>query len=296
MGAEAHYTPRSHTWGFLDARVVFYSDRGKLPYPCTIRMTARRGRRFEGETFVLDQFILKLKRGETPFYRGLRDFIKRLMRSHLPVPRPLRPFFRLLYGIHFGVIYGMRLLLTFFYREPMVRSRCESIGKNFHLALLPDISGHARIRIGDNVNFNGKVGVTSGRTYDEPRLTIGDRVDIGHNSHFIVNREIVIEDDVKIASGCTFMDTNSHPMDAEARAANLPPSREDCKPIRVCRKAWIGQQCFVMKGVTIGEGAIIGAGSVVATDIPPYTAARGNPAIVVSRKSNSTAAAEKTAF
>jgi acetyltransferase-like isoleucine patch superfamily enzyme len=233
---------------------------------------------------LLDQFILNLRRGETPFYRVLRDCLKGLMRSRLPVPRVILPFFRLLYGIHFGVIYGMRFVLNYFYREPMVRSRCVSIGKHFHLALLPDITGHAQIRIGDNVNFNGKVGVTSGRIFDEPRLTIGNRVDIGHEVAFVVNREIVIEDDVKIASGCVFMDTNAHPVDAEERSTNAPPSREDCKPVRICQKAWIGHRCFIMKGVTIGEGAIIGVNSVVVSDIPPYTVARGNPAAVVSRK------------
>lgn len=233
---------------------------------------------------MLDQFILKLRRGDTTFYRVLRDGLKGLMRSRLPVPRVILPFFRLLYGMHFGVIYGMRLVVTYLYREPMFRSRCVSIGEHFHLALLPDVTGHTRIRIGDNVNFNGKVGITSGRIFDEPTLMIGNRVDVGHQVVFIVNKEIVIEDDVKIASGCIFMDTNAHPIDAVERAANAPPSREECRPVRICQKAWIGQHCFIMKGVTIGEGAIVGVNSVVDSDIPPYTVAKGNPATVVSRK------------
>ena len=51
--------------------------------------------------------------------------------------------------------------------------------------------------------------------------------------------------------------------------------------MRICRRAWIGQNAFILKGVTIGEGAIIGVNSVVVTDIPAYAVAMGNPARVV---------------
>ena len=240
----------------------------------------RQGLHLKGKR-LLDQFILNLRRGDTTFYRVFRDVLKRMMRSRLPVPRVILPLFRLLYGLHFGVIYGIRFLLNYLFREPMVRSRCVSIGKQFHLALLPDITGHAQIRIGDNVNFYGKVGITSGRIFDEPKLTIGNRVDIGHEVGFVVNKEIVIEDDVKIASGVIVMDTDSHPRDVEDRIANAPPSPDEIKPIRICRKAWIGQRCYIMKGVTIGEGATIGVNSVVLNDIPPYCVALGNPARVI---------------
>ncbi|MGN6285701.1 MAG: acyltransferase [Afipia sp.] len=52
-------------------------------------------------------------------------------------------------------------------------------------------------------------------------------------------------------------------------------------PVRICRGAWIGARSIILKGVTIGEGAIIGAGSVVAADVPPFTIAGGNPARVI---------------
>jgi acetyltransferase-like isoleucine patch superfamily enzyme len=230
---------------------------------------------------LLDQIVLKLRRGDTAFFRALRDGLKRLQRSRLPAPRLVLPFFRFLYSLHFGVIYGSRFVLNYFYREPLFRSRCVSVGKHFHLALMPDVTGHAQIRIGDNVSFYGKVGITSGRIFDEPKLTIGNRVDIGHQVGFVVNQEIVIDDDVKIASGCIFMDTDSHPRDAADRIANAPPSADEIRPIRICQKAWIGQHSFIMKGVTIGEGATIGVNSVVVNDIPPYGVAIGNPARVI---------------
>ena len=53
------------------------------------------------------------------------------------------------------------------------------------------------------------------------------------------------------------------------------------KPIRICDKAWVGMNTIILKGVTVGEGAVVAAGAVVTKDVPPWTVAAGNPACVV---------------
>ena len=60
--------------------------------------------------------------------------------------------------------------------------------------------------------------------------------------------------------------------------------------MHIGRYAWIGQNSFIMKGVTVGEGAIIGVGSVVVNDVPAYCVAIGNPAKVVVKNIDRTAA------
>jgi acetyltransferase-like isoleucine patch superfamily enzyme len=77
------------------------------------------------------------------------------------------------------------------------------------------------------------------------------------------------------------MDSDAHPRDAMERIADLPPRPEEIKPVRICRRAWIGQNAFILKGVTIGEGAVVGVNSVVLADVPPYAVVMGNPARVV---------------
>jgi acetyltransferase-like isoleucine patch superfamily enzyme len=149
------------------------------------------------------------------------------------------------------------------------------------MSQMPYVMSHAKIFIGDDVNFFGKVDIFSGRIFDEPRLVLGNRVDIGHNVSFTVNKEIVIEDDVNVASGVRFMDTDAHPKDMAERLADLPPRPEEIKPVRICKCAWIGQNAFILKGVTVGEGAVVGVNSVVVSDIPAYAVAMGNPARVV---------------
>ncbi len=230
---------------------------------------------------MVEAFILKIKRGETPFYRFVRRVAKGALVSTLPLPGFVNPLLRFGFNLQAAIADAFRWAFSYFYREPLFRGRCESVGKRFRLTKMPFVMSHAKIYIGDDVNFFGKVDLQSGRIFDEPRLVIGNRVDIGHNVVFLVNKEIVIEDDVNVATGARFMDSDAHPKDAADRIADLPPKPEEIKPVRICKNAWIGQNAFILKGVTIGEGAVVGVNSVVVTDVPPYSVAIGNPARVV---------------
>jgi len=230
---------------------------------------------------MLGDFFLKIKRGETPFYRGLREVARAVRSSTLPLPRFVHPALRGWLHLHMGVHRSGAFLLSYFYREPLFRARCVSVGKRFRLGRMPWVVGHDRIYIGNDVNFFGKVDIFSGRMFDEPKLILQGRVDIGHGVVFVVNKEIAIENDVNVARGVRFMDSDMHPRDTAQRIADMPPLPEEIKPVKICRYAWIGQNAFILQGVTVGEGAIIGVNSVVVTDIPPYTVAMGNPARVV---------------
>jgi len=235
--------------------------------------------------------LLKIRRAETPFFHSVRNLARRVESSRLPLPRFFNPVLRFFYNAWQSSSVGLHWLFSYLIVEPLFRGRCSAVGKRFRVWRLPFIFGHARIYVGDDVNFFGKVDIFSGRLFDEPKLVLGNRVDIGHNVVFVVNKEIVLEDDINVASGVCFMDTDAHPRDAMARIADLPPTPDEVKPVRIGRYAWIGHNAHIMKGVTIGEGAIIGVNSVVVNDIPPYCVAMGNPARVVVKNIRQTAAA-----
>lgn len=243
----------------------------------------------------MGSFALKVRRGETPFYRALRDIARSVRSSNLPLPGFFNPLLRAGYHTQHSVLSAIRWGLGYFIYEPLFRGRCESVGKRFRCTRLPFVVGHAKITMGDDVNFFGQVDIVSGRQFDEPRLVLGNRVDIGHAVLFLVNREIVIEDDVNVATGVRFMDSDAHPRDTMARIADLPAPQEEIKPVRVRRYAWIGHNSFIMKGVTIGEGAIVGVNSVVVSDIPDYCVAMGNPARVIVKNINRTGTAPAAA-
>lgn len=129
------------------------------------------------------------------------------------------------------------------------------------------------------------------------RIVIGDHTYIG-NSTFISRESITIGNNVTIAWGCTFYDHNSHSLDYLERRKDIDDELRDIragvnfithknwdvvksKPIIIEDDAWIGMNCIVLKGVTIGEGAVVGAGSVVTKDVPAWTLVAGNPAKVI---------------
>lgn len=241
----------------------------------------RKGQTDARSEAVIQELALKIKRQETPLYRSLYNVARKLQRAKLPLPKFMHPILKSLYFCHQGLFSFLRRAGGYSYIEPLFRGRCESIGRHFTIHKMPFVVGHAKIRIGDDVNFFGKVDIFTGRMFDNPALIIHNRVDIGSHVTFVVNKEIVIEDDVNVASNAIFMDSDSHPRDVAERIADLPPRPEEIRAVRICKNAWIGRGAVVLKGVTIGEGAIIGINSVVVTDIPAYSVAMGNPARVV---------------
>ncbi len=134
----------------------------------------------------------------------------------------------------------------------------------------------------------------------ETAIRIGSRCQLG-NSHFCCAESIDIGDDVLIAWGVTVIDTDTHSVHWEHRKhdamqcyhdymtnsknfiENKDWSNVPMKPIVIEDKAWIGFDSTILKGVTIGEGSVVGAKSVVTRNVDPYTVIAGNPAKVVRK-------------
>ena len=119
-------------------------------------------------------------------------------------------------------------------------------------------------------------------------VRIGSRTFIGRSS-LVCYRSVIIGDDVIMSWGITIVDHDSHSIDWPNRRNDVREWREGRKnwehiahaPVFIADKAWIGFNVSILKGVTIGEGAVIGACSVVTRDIAPYSVAVGNPARLV---------------
>jgi acetyltransferase-like isoleucine patch superfamily enzyme len=230
---------------------------------------------------AIDTLILKVKRGNTPLTRTVKAMARMIVRPQAPVlPRALKPLLRACYEFHYLTIQTFRMLLTVLYRHPLFQGRCASIGKNVSIDGLPFVNGHVEIHVGNNVYLGGGLDIHSARFVDQPRLEIQDNAELGWNVRITVNREVVIEEHARVSFDCRISDSDGHPREADLRRQNAPVDPKDIRPVRICRDAWIGNGSHIMKGVTIGEGAIVGANSVVITDVPPYSLALGNPAEV----------------
>ena len=131
----------------------------------------------------------------------------------------------------------------------------------------------------------------------EGHVSIGNHSYIG-GSTFISRTSITIGNNITIAWGCTIYDHDSHSLNYMDRRMDIDDELCDIraginfiknkdwgcvnsKPIVINDDVWIGMNCIILKGVTIGEGAIVGAGSVVTKDVPAWTLVAGNPAKVI---------------
>jgi acetyltransferase-like isoleucine patch superfamily enzyme len=224
-----------------------------------------------------------LKRADTPTLKVLKKMLRWMMTANLPVPRYIRPCGRLLYDLRFVLPMPWRRLKALLYLHPLFASRCESIGRRVELVALPVISGHTLLYIGNDVRFSGSFSVASGRFCDHPTLRIGDRSFLGHGVTVTCNREVVIEQDVLVAGNCKISDYDGHATSLKGRLASALPAADEIRPVRICRGAWIGTDSFILKGVTVGEGAIVGANSVVTHDVPAHAVVVGSPARIVKR-------------
>lgn len=121
------------------------------------------------------------------------------------------------------------------------------------------------------------------------RVTLGDHA-LVHGARIICDRSVEIGDHCLISWNVIIMDNDRAPRDADARKEILHRfagrGQDLCdvavaRPVRIERNVWIGFDSCIMPGVTVGEGSIVGARSVVFEDIPPYSIAVGNPARVI---------------
>lgn len=100
------------------------------------------------------------------------------------------------------------------------------------------------------------------------------------SSHTFICEGVTIEDEVFIGHGVMF--TNDlHPRATTADGRLLTDADWTCVPTRVKRGAAIGSNATLLAGITIGEGAVVGAGSVVTRDVPPGATVAGNPARIL---------------
>lgn len=165
--------------------------------------------------------------------------------------------------------------------------------RNFSVRFLARPSERLYLRIGESCLLNAGVTFESSGGLVE----IGDRTYIGNDTQIISRNRITIGSDVTMAWGITIYDHNSHSFDWQQRRLVVDHFQRNyggahcydqidwngvkSAPIVIRDRAWIGFGAVILKGVTIGEGAVVGACSVVSRDVEAYTVVAGNPAVAL---------------
>jgi carbonic anhydrase/acetyltransferase-like protein (isoleucine patch superfamily) len=219
----------------------------------------------------------RIKKSRHPLVRLARAVVRGVESFTLPAPRVVTVPILYAYLAVRGV-YGFAYRV--FICEPIFKAYCTRFGRRVRTGdFIHWVQGRGDLIVGDDVVIDGKCGFTFAAVLPEPAaVVIGDRTVIGHDCAFVAARRIEIGRDCLIASGVWMFDSPGHPLDPEARAAGETPRPEDIKPITVRDNVWIGRRCVILPGVTVGEGSVVAAGSVVASDVAPYTMVAGYPA------------------
>jgi acetyltransferase-like isoleucine patch superfamily enzyme len=141
------------------------------------------------------------------------------------------------------------------------------------------IRGRGRVRFGRDVRVRNASGHTALLTFgDEARIDIGDRVEID-GAGLMSASSIVVGDDA-ILGPCLLVDTDFHAVGRGRRQGDGAATR---RPIRIGRNAWIQGKATILKGVSVGEGAVVRWGALVTSDVAAGAVVVGNPAVPVAQ-------------
>lgn len=160
-------------------------------------------------------------------------------------------------------------------------------GKGIRVFGIPRIENKGSIILGNKMRLiSAKCGYNSGniaggvflRTSKSGKIVTGDEVYLNGTS--IISEEcITLGNRIMIGANTVIMDTNSHNVPYQNRLKRWDKIRR--KAVVIEDDVWIGANCFIMKGVRIGKGSIIGAGSVVNIEVKPFSIYAGNPAVFI---------------
>ena len=141
--------------------------------------------------------------------------------------------------------------------------------------------GHIKIGrkqgIGFRLSPNTKVGVAIQARHPRSSILIGDECHFVNGVSILANNSIRIGNRVLIGADTSITDCDWHEIDPDTRCHSSGASA----PVIIGDDVWIGQRVVVLKGVTIGNGSIIGAGAVVVSDVPPRCIFAGVPARLI---------------
>lgn len=155
--------------------------------------------------------------------------------------------------------------------------RAESVGARVRVWGRPVVNvWGGRLLVGDRVMIVSTIATSEIAVGPQATLEIGERVYINYGCSIISSQSIRIGPRCSIGTHAIMMDNDFHRLEPERRN-----ERPESRPIVLEENVWLGARVTVLRGVRIGAGSAIGAGSVVTRDIPPRSVAVGLPARVV---------------
>ena len=123
-----------------------------------------------------------------------------------------------------------------------------------------------------SITLGDKVAISpTFRILNQGEISIGNNSFINPNAIIRIKKRLAIGSDCAISWAVTFMDHDAHQIDG----------KNDAAPIEIGNQVWIGANCMILKGVHLGDGCVVAAGSVVTKSFPPKSLIGGVPAKLI---------------
>jgi acetyltransferase-like isoleucine patch superfamily enzyme len=226
----------------------------------------------------LRNFIDDVRQRKTGFHAEIYDFSKKVRAFQPSYPKFISA---ILFNERHLRHQVWQYLSNKFYYEQLLKHVCRKTGKNVRTdGDIPLIIGSGEIEIGSHVFLGGRQAwILQKNLHETPRLTIGDNTSINYRTVISVENQVVIGNDCRIAEEVKIFDNNSHSIYYIDR--NM--KKEDVDPVFIEDHVWIGMNSIILKGVRIGFGSVVAAGSVVTKNVEPLTLVGGNPAKLIKK-------------
>lgn len=161
-------------------------------------------------------------------------------------------------------------------RARWVLRKAAEVGPLVRLEGRARVVAHGSMRIGARVRMIGHVVPVELVSEQGAELSIGDRTFINYGVSIGATQRISVGSECNFGPYVNVVDSAFHELDPDRRFERPSP-----QPVTIGDRVWLGVRVIVLPGVTIGDGSVIGAGSVVTHDIPPRSLAVGSPATVI---------------
>lgn len=169
----------------------------------------------------------------------------------------------------FGTYLAKLRFLLFQWKFEKAGRRC---GLGRHVRVL----GKTIVLLGDRVTIRSFVNLAGNGT-----IKIGNRTTINEYCAITAVRQVVVGSDCMFGPGVTVLDVDHEFADLEKPMAQQGYRTES---VTIGNDVWLGTGAVVLRGVTIGDGAVVGANSVVTKDVQPYEIVGGVPAKTIGRR------------
>lgn len=163
------------------------------------------------------------------------------------------------------------------------KSRFASFGKSSRLSPNMTLIKPEYVQIGQHCHFSSYITIeTTSVSERPPEIIIGNKCTFGEFTHITSSNKIEIGDGT-LTGRFVLITDNAHGESSAEATVKIPLDRKVFSKgeVSIGRNVWIGDKVTILPGVKIGENSIIGANSVVSSDIPSHVVAAGCPAIIV---------------